>query len=116
MTATALMLSTMSGYDAWRWAEELFEARDYYRAAEVLEHLLADEERDSDLDQVRELLARSYYHSARLDKATVAARELVARRPDDGYATLLLARALERASRPQEAAAARRRAETLGAA
>lgn len=110
------MLGRMDAYDAWRWAVDLFEHRDYYAAADVLRHLLDTHPHDSDLGAARELLVRSYYHAALIDKAVEAARDLVARDPSDAYAALLLTRSLERASRRDEAAAARRVSDALGAA
>ena len=73
-------------YDRYRWAEDLFAHRDYRAAARVLEALL--------------------------DEA--------AERPDEvghglAEARLLLARTLERGSRDDEAGAAFRVAEALGA-
>ena len=73
-------------------------------------------EHDGDLGAARELLARAYFHSAQLDRAAAAARDLLERDPAHGYAALLLARTLERASRSDEAAAARRYAAALGMA
>jgi len=109
-------LRTIAPYDAWQWANELFEQRDYYGAAEVLEHLVRTSTGPAarDLSQVRELLARTYFHSARIDKAIDTSRDLLEREPDNGYAALLLARALERASRHEEAAAVKSRARALG--
>ena len=114
MNVTA-MLERLDAYDAWRWAVDLFEQRDYYAAAEVLRHLLAIHPYAAELGEARELLARSYYHSAQLDRAVDAARDALAHEPTNAYAALLLARALERSSRIEEAAAARRLADALGA-
>ena len=96
-------------------AVDLFDHRDYYAAATVLQHLVDTHPDDADLGEARELLVRSYYHAALLDRAVETARDVLERDPADGYVALLLARALERSSRHDEAAAARRRAEVLGA-
>lgn len=102
-------------YDAWRWAEELFSQRDYLRAAEYLEALLEHPDvDDTQLAQVRELLARSYYHSARLGKAAEAARTAIEGEPANGYLHLLLSRSLERAGDADGAATHLRIAEALG--
>lgn len=102
-------------YDAWRWAEELFSRRDYLGAAEYLEALLENPAVDqSHLPQVRELLVRSYYHSARLQKAAAAARRALADEPSNGYLHLLLARSLERAGEDEAASTHHRIAEALG--
>ena len=108
-------LPSRDAYDAYRWAEDLFEHRDYYAAAKVLRRLVDEHPHDGDLTSARELLARSYYHSAQLERAVETARELLAAQPDDAYAALLLARSLERLSRHDEATAARRLADALGA-
>lgn len=102
---TYFTLLRRTPYDTWRWAEELFTARDYVKAAELLEELLVDPEVPAtDLPQVRELLVRAYYHSARLTKAAEAARTALEHDPGNAYLVLLLGRSLERAGRQQEAA------------
>lgn len=110
------MLERLSAYDAYRWAVDLFEQRDYYAAAEVLQHLVDTHPHESELRAARELLVRSYYHSAQIGRAAETARQLLERDPANEYAALLLARSLERASRRDEADAARRLADALGAA
>lgn len=99
--------------ESLRWAEELFEQREYTKAAEILARLDALER--PRLSAVRELLARSYFHSAQLNRTITTAAELLDDEPTNTYAAVLLARAYERSSRPTEAAAARRVAEALGA-
>ena len=110
------MLDRLSAYDTWRWALDLFDHRDYYAAATVLEHLVDTHPHQAELGEARELLARSYYHAALLDRAVEAARDLLERDPSHGYAALLLTRALERSSRHDEAAAARRLSDALAGA
>jgi predicted Zn-dependent protease len=114
MSRTTELLTRMTAHESYRWASDLFRHRDYYTAAEVLRHLVDTHDHDADLGAARELLARAYFHSAQLDRAAATARDLLDRDPAHGYAALLLARTLERTSRPDEAAAARRYAEALG--
>ena len=107
-------------YDRYRWAEDLFAQRDYRGAARVLEALLAEagarpDEVGHGLAEARLLLARAYYHSAQLRRAEATTRELLTDNPTDAYAALLLARTLERGFRHDEARAAFRLAEALGA-
>jgi predicted Zn-dependent protease len=78
-----------------------FDARDYYGAAPLLEELAAAE---PDNVSVRLLLARAYFHSARLRRAEDEIREVIARSPGESYAYLLLGRVLQRQSRHDEAA------------
>lgn len=102
-------------YDTWRWAEELFSRRDYLGAARALEELLEDSAADDAYrPQVTELLARSYYHSARLGPAEKTARAILEADPTNGYMALLLSRTLERANDPEGAASYRQRANALG--
>ena len=111
---TEAMLDRTSAYDSFRWAAELFERRDYYAAARVLRHLVDTHPHVGELGAARELLARSYFHSAQTERAAEVARELLDRDPTEGYAALLLTRSLERSSRRDEAAAARRVADAWG--
>ena len=115
MSTLTNTLARLSTYDAYRWARDLFDHRDYYTAARVLQHLVDSHPEDarSGLGEVRELLARAYYHSAQIVPATAAARELLDHEPTNAYAALLLARSLER--RSEDASAARRLATALGA-
>ena len=104
-----------TAYDVWRRAEIQFSERRYYDAARDLESLLAREDvEESQLRQVRELLARSYYHSAQVTKAVEAAGAALELDPGNGYLTLLLGRSLERAGRRDEAATYLRMADALG--
>lgn len=104
-------------YDRYTLALEHFGRREHLRAAELLEGLLdeAGTEVPHRVTDARLLLARAYYHSARLARAEETAREVLREDPTDAYAALLLARSLERQSRPEEADRARRLAEALGA-
>lgn len=94
MTATSLT-------DVYDRATFAFDARDYFGAAPLLEELVAAE---PDNVTVRLLLARAYYHSARLRRAEDEIREVIARAPGESYAYLLLGRVLQRQSRHDEAA------------
>lgn len=107
-------LSAMSSYDLFRWAEELFADKDFLGAAEMVEDLLAREPDMTGSGAARLLLARAYYHSARLEPALATARVLLDDEPDNGYAALLVARTLQRLSRHEEADRALRLAEALG--
>ncbi len=82
-------------------------------AARVLEPLVASEPGNV---AALELLARSYFGAAQLQKAEDALRRLVELAPADGWARRALARTLERQSRPVEAGAHHRVADALGAA
>lgn len=106
------MLDLMSPYDLFRLAEDQFARKDYHGAAKTLERLLEDGEADA--AAARELLARAYFHGALLQKAEVAARLLLEREPDNGYAALLLGRTLQRLSRYDEAEKLLARARALG--
>lgn len=88
-----------------------FETKDYTGAAVVLEDLVGSDPGNGEL---RLLLARSYYHSARLGKAEQQLREMIERWPSHGYAHLLLARTLQRAGRAQEGAPHLKMAEAMG--
>ncbi len=109
------MVERLETYDAYRWAVDLFEQKDYYRAAEVLVHVVDRDPAAPGLAEVRELLARAYYHSAQVGRAAEAAREALTHEPTNGYLALILARSLERQSRLEEADQARRLAAALGA-
>ena len=103
--------------DRFRYAQRLFDGKRYTAAAKELEGILAEASKQDPghgLGEARLLLARAYYHSAQLTKAERAAREYIDGHPTDGYAVLLLARALERQGRHDEAAPLVARAEALG--
>ncbi|GAB2693720.1 tetratricopeptide repeat protein [Thalassiella azotivora] len=114
MTSTRTMatreLSADELYAEFRRAENLLAARRPADAARVVAPVVeaAPEHRGA-----RELLARAYYGSAQLGRAETVLRDLVADRPDDGWARHALARTLERSGRSDEAAEHRRVAEAL---
>lgn len=89
----------------------LFETKSYARAADLLEPLVADNPHNA---EVTLLLARSYYHSARLGPAESVLRGMLERWPSDAYAHLLLARTLQRAGRAEEGAPHLKIAEAMG--
>lgn len=88
-----------------------FETKDYARAARLLEPLAQAEPGNA---EVSLLLARSYYHAARLGPAEQVLRAMVERWPSDAYAHLLLARTLQRAGRAQEGSRHLKIAEAMG--
>jgi hypothetical protein len=96
--------------ERWERARKFFEAKDYARAARVLDKLV-----DEVPEQAgpRLLLARAYYHSAQLRRAEAECRALVERGPVGEYARLLLGRTLERQGRDEEAKAHLRIASAL---
>ncbi|MEV3932661.1 tetratricopeptide repeat protein [Streptomyces sp. NPDC049944] len=87
--------------DRWDRAQLFFEAKEYLAAARILGGLVQEVP-----EQVapRLLLARAYYHSARLTKAEAELREVLERDPVEEYARLMLGRTLERQGRSAEAA------------
>ncbi|MFF2009417.1 tetratricopeptide repeat protein [Streptomyces sp. NPDC058195] len=87
--------------DRWDRAQMFFEAKEYLTAARILEGLV---EEDPELVSPRLLLARTYYHSARLGKAETELRAVLERDPVEHYARLMLGRTLERQGRGEEAA------------
>lgn len=109
------MLASLEAYELYRWGQDLFERRDYISAAKVLRHLVDTHPDERDLGAARELLARSYFHSAQLERTVRTSREILAREPTNAYVVLLLTRALERSGRHDEAASARRVADSLRA-
>lgn len=79
---------------------EFFEGRDYITAAQWLEPVVDDA---PDHLAARLLLARSYYHSARLNRAEGELRQILEQNPAEPYAHLMLGRTLQRLSRGDEA-------------
>jgi predicted Zn-dependent protease len=82
-------------------------------AAKVLEAVLAAEPENQ---AALELLARSYFGSAQLNRAEQALTRLVELAPANAWARRALARTLERQSRAADAAVHHRVADALGAA
>lgn len=82
-----------------------FEEKDYGTAIGRFDSVLSEAPGDRN---VLEWRARAHYHRAALPKAEQDLRALLEADPTDEYATLLLARTLERQSRHDEAAGVRR--------
>ncbi|MGW2113460.1 tetratricopeptide repeat protein [Streptomyces sp. NPDC001948] len=87
--------------DRWNRAQMFFEAKEYMTAARILEGLV---EEVPEQVSPRLLLARTYYHSARLGKAEAELRAVLELDPVEHYARLMLGRTLERQGRGAEAA------------
>ncbi|MEU0359867.1 tetratricopeptide repeat protein [Streptomyces cyaneofuscatus] len=87
--------------DRWDRAQMFFEAKEYLTAARILGGLVEEAP-----EQVapRLLLARSFYHSARLSRAEEELRAVLELDPVESYARLMLGRTLERQGRQAEAA------------
>jgi predicted Zn-dependent protease len=87
--------------ERWDRAQLFFEAKEYVTAARILGGLVEEVP-----EQVapRLLLARAYYHSARLRKAEAELLAVLERDPVEHYARLMLGRTLERQGRAEEAA------------
>ena len=109
------------GRNQYQKAQEHFVLREYEQASTALEKLLGlrpDPESAPYLHgtaAAKLLLARAYYHSARLGRAEEMAREVLGEDPMDAYAALLLGRSLQRQGRKAEAEPALRLAKALGA-
>ncbi|MGO0577907.1 tetratricopeptide repeat protein [Ornithinimicrobium panacihumi] len=88
-----------------------FETKNYGAAADLLEPLVRDNPGNS---EVALLLARAYYHAARLGPAETVLRQMLERWPGDAYTHLLLARTLQRAGRAEEGAPHLKLAEAMG--
>ncbi|SCK61399.1 Tetratricopeptide repeat-containing protein [Streptomyces sp. AmelKG-E11A] len=87
--------------ERWERAQMFFDAKEYLTAARILDGLVAEAP-----EQVapRLLLARAYYHSARLGRAEEQLKAVLERDPVESYARLMLGRTLERQGRDAEAA------------
>ena len=98
--------------ESWERAQALFDTKDYTGAAELLTGVVEEAP-----EQVapRLLLARSYYHSARLKRAEEQLRAVIERCPVEQYAHLMLGRTLERQGRHEEARRWLREAEAFSA-
>ncbi|MFE0421746.1 tetratricopeptide repeat protein, partial [Streptomyces sp. NPDC058953] len=97
--------------DRWDRAQLFFDSKEYMTAARILSGLVEEAP-----EQVapRLLLARSYYHSARLGRAETELRAVLELNPAEYYARLMLGRTLERQGRAAEAAPHLRMAEAMG--
>ena len=90
--------------------QQYFEERDYRGAIRALLPIV--EETPDDVG-TRLLLARAYFHSALLKPAEEHLVKILDRDPTESYAHLMLARTLERQSRPDEALKHRKLAAAL---
>lgn len=88
-------------HDRWTLAQAHLDAGDPIRAAAVLTEMGAGEA--SSPLAARMLLARALFASAQLGRAEAVVRSVVADRPDEAHAHLLLARVLQRTGRRAEA-------------
>ncbi|MEI7033406.1 tetratricopeptide repeat protein [Streptomyces pratensis] len=87
--------------ERWERAQMFFEAKEYLTAARIAGGLVEEAPRQV---APRLLLARSYYHSARLGKAEQELRAILELDPVESYARLMLGRTLERQGRGADAA------------
>ncbi|WP_406390093.1 tetratricopeptide repeat protein [Streptomyces sp. NBC_00887] len=87
--------------ERWDRAQMFFDAKEYLTAARILGGLVDEA---PELVAPRLLLARAYYHSARLAKAEAELLAVLERDPVEEYARLMLGRTLERQGRASEAA------------
>ncbi|GAA1253188.1 tetratricopeptide repeat protein [Kitasatospora nipponensis] len=81
-------------------AQLFFDSSAYADAALILAPLVAAEPGNL---AARLLLARSYYHSAQLNRAAAELHRILAQDPAEDYAHLMLGRTLQRQGRPAEA-------------
>ena len=93
-------------------AETFVETRDYTTAATILRRMGADQP-GAPLAS-RMLLAQALFSSAQLGRAEALLRSVVAERPDEAYAQLMLGRVLQRSGRRGEAQAPLRLAAAMG--
>lgn len=102
MNAPATYYEHGTAAERWARAGLFFDAKEYATAARILEALAAEAPEQL---APRLLLARAYYHSARLSRAEDELRAILERWPVEDYARLMLGRTLERQGRAAEAAA-----------
>ena len=98
-------------YEEYQRGELFLRAGQPAEAARILDPVV---EAAPESTAALELHARALFGSAQLTRAEAALRELVERRPDDGWAQFALSRTLTRLGRADEAATHRRLAEALG--
>ena len=98
-------------YDTFSRAQRFFDAG---RPADAAAMLAPVVEQVPESTAALELQARALFGSAQLVRAQHALEELVARRPDDGWARVALGRTLQRRGRDAEAVVHLRLARALG--
>lgn len=112
MTDTAATTKNYAMAEEYARAQLFFDSKAYSDAALILAPIV---EAEPTHGAARQLLARSYYHSAQLRRAEEELRRVLDADPVDGYARLMLGRTLERqGGRAEEAATQLRLAEALG--
>ncbi len=89
----------------WKQGVYAFDRKDYGSAVEHFSEVLASEPGNLNC---REYLARAQYHRASLGPAVDEARRILEVDPTNEYVTMLLARALERQGKGEEAVGVRR--------
>lgn len=89
----------------WTQGVFAFERKEYGAAVEFFSAVLEQEPGNLNC---REYLARAQYHRASLAPAEAEARRILEVDPTNEYVTMLLARALERQGKHEEAAGVRR--------
>ncbi|QMU69660.1 tetratricopeptide repeat protein [Streptacidiphilus sp. P02-A3a] len=94
------MTTTRALADEYTRAHLFFDSKAYSDAALILVPLV---DADPANTAARLLLARSYYHSAQLNRAEAELRRVLERDPVESYAHLMLGRTLERQGRAAEA-------------
>ncbi len=107
VTITPELTAGRSDDELYRWALELLDDRDPRAAVTLLEGLLGRARADdpASVSAIRRELVRAYYHSAALGRALDLGREAVAADPVDADLLVLVARALQRLARHDEARA-----------
>ncbi|MFE0460998.1 tetratricopeptide repeat protein [Kitasatospora sp. NPDC058965] len=95
-----MIVTALSPAEEYARAQLFFDAKAYADAALILEPLVAAEPAQL---APRLLLARSYYHSAQLNRAAAELRRILDRDPAESYAHLMLGRTLERQGHPDQA-------------
>lgn len=111
-TVTDEKIAALDTFEAFRWAEELFESRFPREAARVLESVAAKMPGNS---SVWELLGRSHFAAAQLVPAENAFRELIDLEPTSAWAHTALALTLDRQRRLDDANVHHRIAIAMGA-
>ncbi|TXL63352.1 tetratricopeptide repeat protein [Aeromicrobium terrae] len=101
----------MDSYDAFRKAEELLDSRYPRDAVRVVRRVLDEEPGNA---AAWELLGRAHFAAAQLKPAEDAFRRLIELEPTSGWAHTALGLALDRQSRPDEAATMHRLATAMG--
>lgn len=105
-------IAAMELFEAFRYAEELFESRSPREAARVLAHVIEDSPNNA---SAWELQGRAHFAAAHLVPAEEAFRRLIDLEPTSAWAHTALALTLKRQSRTEEAQVLQRLAAAMGA-